>query len=410
MDENLRLHVGCDDNILFRPTSSMQRLQTARDDLAVGRIVGSTSDAVEVVVFETIKSSFLQQFALPPVTADDFPVASQSRMLEVVRKDTRISVARSSIHDIAFIIPVSEVESGLFHMSGSYNSFFIRYAFCQGVVQPYGSELYFSSRIVEPVTFRLFHSLNNLAHLVKKSLYHQGEAELSLRTFRLYYSTEAFSYLYSKLSDTSVTFSTPRKQAMLLYYDTLMIAASTNIITKTYLRVVTKQGLISLRNVLGIGVGVGIVKKKPTKKHPLAYCTEGSYLTSVEVGLYVPNELVAKPLYRCPTDSIDFTYTEESRQLTCTLRYSKIKISNHEMVTTRMPTAEVQDQVVGGAYVNAYFHYNGELMTVLAITNDIATCKYLRDDSDSDEEGEHNWQTVDLPLQLVHQSVASFGR
>jgi hypothetical protein len=410
MDENLRLHVGIDDYILFRPSNTMHSLRRVRDDVVVGRIVGSTSDAVEVSVFETMTSVLLQHYSLPPVTSAVFPMASQSCMLEVVAQEARVSVARSNICDVAFVIPIYEVESGLFHLSGSYNSFFIRYFFLNGAVHPYGSELYFSARNVEPVTFRLFHSLNALAHLVKKSLYHQGEAELSMRSFRLYLSTEAFSYFYNKLYSVSVTSSTSRKQAVIMYYDSLTIEARTKIITKTYLRIVTKQGLSSLQKILGVGVGLGIVKKRPTSKVPLVYCTEGSFLTSVEVQENLPDELVAKPLQRFPRDGVDFIYTEESRQLTCNIRYSKIKINNRETVTSRMPTAEVHEQLIGGAYLDSHFHYNGDLMTVVNIANDTATCRHLHYDSDSDEDDEERWELVDLPLDLVRQLVSSFGK
>jgi hypothetical protein len=45
-------------------------------------------------------------------------------MIEVVGQDTYVEVERAEVHDIAFILPIFEVESGWFHMSGSCNSFF----------------------------------------------------------------------------------------------------------------------------------------------------------------------------------------------------------------------------------------------------------------------------------------------
>jgi len=69
-------------------------------------------------------SAYLQQFSLPLISSESFPMASQSHMIEVVGQDTYVEVERAEVHDIAFILPIFEVESGWFHMSGSCNSFF----------------------------------------------------------------------------------------------------------------------------------------------------------------------------------------------------------------------------------------------------------------------------------------------
>ena len=78
------------------------------------------------------------------------------------------------------------------------------------------------------------------------------------------------------------------------------------------------------------------------------------------------------------------------------------------MVLSRMATAQVHQQVIGGAYISSNFHFNGELLTVLRIENNIALCRYLRNDDDS--ENSSQWDTIDLPLDLVNNLVASFGR
>jgi hypothetical protein len=132
-------------------------------------------------------------YSLPPITIAAYPVASQAHMLEVVSQDISVNVERASIFDIAHVVPLLEVESGLFNMSGSYNSFFIRYALRNGIVEQYTSDYYFLSRPVEPISIRMFHSLNFLAGLVKKSLYHQGEAESCIRTFRLFLAQKLFA-------------------------------------------------------------------------------------------------------------------------------------------------------------------------------------------------------------------------
>jgi hypothetical protein len=67
-------------------------------------------------------------------------MAAQAHMLKLICQDTYVEVERSEVYDIAFIIPLSEVESGLFHMSGSYNSFFTRYTINNGTVEQCLSE------------------------------------------------------------------------------------------------------------------------------------------------------------------------------------------------------------------------------------------------------------------------------
>jgi hypothetical protein len=68
--------------------------------------------------------------------------------------------------------------------------------------------------------------------------------------------------------------------------------------------------------------------------------------------------LVVKPLQQFPLDGIDLIYTEES----------------HRCATSV-----------------------GDLMTVVNIVNDTATCLNLQYDSDSDEDNENRWELFDLP-------------
>ncbi len=65
----------------------------------------------------------------------------------------------------------------------------------------------------------------------------------------------------------------------------------------------------------------------------------------------------------------------------------------------------MNDQPIDGAYVGCSFHYNNELMTVSEVNNNIAVCHFL---NDSDDESDDR-QPLHLPIDLVHQLVASFG-
>jgi hypothetical protein len=58
-------------------------------------------------------------------------------MLEVYLTSEEIYVERAVVQDVAFILSVEEVESGMFHLAGAANTFFIHFFLERGVMQPY---------------------------------------------------------------------------------------------------------------------------------------------------------------------------------------------------------------------------------------------------------------------------------
>ncbi len=122
-----------------------------------------------------------------------------------------------------------------------------------GSIVPCSQEYYFRHCVIQPFSVRIFHSINHLAQQMKKSTYHQTEAELSLRTFRTSFSMEAFGYLSYKLQGTSIQHRKERKQAITTYYDSLSMQARSIVITKCYIRIMTRQGLKALQGVFGSG-------------------------------------------------------------------------------------------------------------------------------------------------------------
>jgi hypothetical protein len=407
IDPNFRVHLGFEDHVLFRPSVA---LHIVRDDVAVGKVINGAvgGNCCEVQVYLRMTSDFLQRHSLPPVTTANFPLSSQSAVMEVVSHDVTDRIDRDSIVDVAFVVPLAEAESGLYNLSWSYNSFLIRYSLHQGNVHQYRSEYYFVSRPVEPLSIRLFHSLNYLAGLLKRALYHQGEAEISCRSFRLFFSCEAFSYLSYKLRGVAAVLSAPRKQSFVVYYDSLSMEARCSHVTKTLLRIVSKEGLCRLRLILGSIIGLGLTKRKPTKSNPLIYCSVGSFITSVDVMEEFPMELINNMNRKYHSDCIEFLYTEENRLLTCSVWYSKIIVNSSEEVRARFPMADVHNSVIAGAYVSANFHYNNILMTVHGIVGNVATCRYLPEDGDSNNSEDYLY--MDLPVDQVHELVSMFGR
>jgi hypothetical protein len=88
-----------------------------------------------------------------------------------------------------------------------------------------------------------------------------------------------------------------------------------NNITLSYLHIISVAALSSLCKVLGSGIGLGLAKKRPTKASQSNYCTIGVYLTSVEIKVEVPVELLFDPEAHCRADGIDLIYYDQHRTL-----------------------------------------------------------------------------------------------
>jgi hypothetical protein len=359
----------------------------------LGEIIRGNQDTVTLRVFKAMDSTTLQSYFLRPnINEDD--------ILEVYQSSDEIEVERTAIVDVAFILPVEEMESGMFFLSGAENTFYIRYIFLNNTLCSARSSLYFARYLVEPLSIRLFINLNTLAHHLRKALFHQRESSISKKSFRLpLFSMEAFWYLIYRLGGNSIGISKERKQRVVRYYDTLRMELCCSSDTLSYLRVLSKPSLDALRKVLGKGVGLGLTKKRPVKAAPVGCCTIGGLLTSIECDEEPPYEILLQPDHPCTTDGIDFIFYEKARCLSCTVRYSKLVVNDRIVATSRMPSAVVSN-AVSGVYLNVWFLHNQNLLEVVAINDTTATCSYVE---------ETNRDLIELPLELVTNLVARFG-
>jgi hypothetical protein len=66
--------------------------------------------------------------------------------------------------------------------------------------------------------------------------------------------------------NTAVKHSIKRCQRIIKYYDTLKTESITKENDVVYLRILTSSAMTTLRQILGIGVGIGCASDKPTKK------------------------------------------------------------------------------------------------------------------------------------------------
>ena len=113
----------------------------------------------------------------------------------------------------------------------------------------------------------------------------------------------------------------------------------------------------------GVGIGLGVSRRRPTKANPLQFCTIGSILTSVEVGPEPPFEVVLKPDCNVSVNGIDFIYTESNRCLSCIIRFSKVVVSDEAVATSRLAAAEVVANKVSGVYIHL-----GHIKTMLPLS------------------------------------------
>ena len=99
---------------------------------------------------------------------------------------------------------------------------------------------------------------------------------------------------------------------MVRYHNTLRMDLCCSKDTLSYLQVLSKPSLDALQKVLGKGAGLGLTKKRPVKSAPVACCTIGSLLMSIECQAEPPYEILLQPDHPCATDGIDFIFYEKA--------------------------------------------------------------------------------------------------
>ncbi len=82
---------------------------------------------VEVVLFIEVTNEMLLQHSLVKITHEEAPLASKSGMVKVMQSVCTAVILRSTRVDLCFIVPLEEVESGSFHLTGAEFVFYIRF-------------------------------------------------------------------------------------------------------------------------------------------------------------------------------------------------------------------------------------------------------------------------------------------
>jgi hypothetical protein len=186
----------------------------------LGEIVSCSHLRVKLRLFRVMDSVAMQLNFLSPLNTRDHPLASQDELIEVYQSSEEMYITRNQISDVAFILPIQEVESGRFFLSSSENSFVIRYSYDNNHMIPWATSFYFSRCGVEPLGVHLFHALNTLSDYLRRLMCHRPESETTSQSFKLpMFSPESFYYLAFKLADKSIHLSIHQKQQSIKYYN-----------------------------------------------------------------------------------------------------------------------------------------------------------------------------------------------
>ena len=183
--DDLRMCSSKDDVVIFQHD----------DQQLIGEIIGldEPNNSVKVRLFSRLTSELLQHYELPSTTTAETPLATKSRIVEVMRMGTTKVNDKNSIIDIEFVIPLVEVEGGFIHLTGAANMFFIRFELSDSNDHP--QEVTFRILlpcIVEPFSCRIFRNLNYLSSEIKKRLFHQAEQGSTTKSFRILFPYESF--------------------------------------------------------------------------------------------------------------------------------------------------------------------------------------------------------------------------
>jgi hypothetical protein len=151
------------------------------------------------------------------------------------------------------------------YITGAANLFFVRYLVHKGTVLNVGTNVFLGYHLIQLLTIHLFSALNILAYTIKKLMYHRPEAEDTRRSTRFFFPSDAFHYIAYKMSNNPslVKHSITRNQRTICYFDDLKSESATKKVQTTYLCVLTRSCLMSLRRIIGIGIGIGSMQYKP---------------------------------------------------------------------------------------------------------------------------------------------------
>ncbi len=394
----LQMAIAVGDYVKFNTTLHLRE--------SLGEVIGMGRDAdtLQVKMFLPLTSLVMKKYSLPPLTAASHPLSCQDNLPEVYQAEEIQYIERCSITDVVFIVPVQEIESGRFFLSGATNAFLIRFTMNRrhGML-PWLETFYFSRRVNEPISVRLFHAVNALSNHIRRCLFHHPESLTTCQSFKLpNYSPEFFWYIFYKVFNYCTSIMLHRKQRAVKYYNSLKMESVAKQSTFIYLHILMKQGFEALQKCLGIGIRLGLSASRPTIKQPIGYCCINSNVTFINCPDIAPADVVANPCIKCHTNGIDLIFSEENRILSGQVRFTKFIVKESADVTTRLSTAVV-NTIESGVYLEALFFYNNTLFEVSEINVAENTVR-------STAVQDHDVPDVYLSVDAVQTLVQQFGQ
>ena len=118
-------------------------------DNILGLAVACGRNNIVVQLFSKMSLRIICRHTIQPLHATDHPMACA--IVEVFGTETRFTFSRDEIVDVAFVLPLSEVESGIFFTAGAANCFVCRLIYKNDKLESFCSSYYFSRRPVEPL-------------------------------------------------------------------------------------------------------------------------------------------------------------------------------------------------------------------------------------------------------------------
>jgi hypothetical protein len=155
-------------------------------------------------------SSILTQFSLPPITPSMFLVAAL----------TVITETREEAEEIVFIVPIRELKSGNFFITGATNLYFAHYLVDQTTAINYSLIEFFGYHLIQPFTAHLFSALNMLAFTIKKLIYYRTFPRQRIQRDPIRSSSQVmlFIFIVHKMRDLSaIKYCAPKNQHTIKY-------------------------------------------------------------------------------------------------------------------------------------------------------------------------------------------------
>mmetsp|Transcript_18246 Transcript_18246/g.25952 ORF Transcript_18246/g.25952 Transcript_18246/m.25952 type:complete len:398 (-) Transcript_18246:33-1226(-) len=364
-----------------------------------GAIIGSVAKADGNVLHlhRFLKLTDLPDSVLvPALDVHDYPILSASSMKEVFMTSELVIVNRSSIIDIAFILPVNAIADGRERCIGIRNAYFLRFRLLPNGGLRNHDFLEYTTSVSRPFSNRIFYSINHLTKALCKLMWLNPEREKTTKSSSIFFSGEAFAYLQFKLLGKGTTgisaVTASRNLRETMFWEDASMTSEVRKKTIMTLLFTTKNAITALRRVAGSVVGIGLSKKRPSKKRVRVACSIGTVITSLELPDTAPD---------VPMNFLKLRYTLEDSSLKIVTSFSRVTCNAVGDITSRTDgMGGVQDKRYEIVTVGQFFLKEGVLKEVVEVSSSGVVHAVNSMDGLS---------PIELSVQEAHDLIVSFS-